>query len=52
VEDPALVSINDPKHQFACFFPVGTEAGETALAANLLAGQTAAGLRVTPESVA
>jgi len=34
-------------HGYACFFPVGTAEGERALAANLSAGRTAAGLDLT-----
>ena len=33
-----------PDHVYACFHPVGTPAGEAALAANRAAGETAAGL--------
>jgi peptide/nickel transport system ATP-binding protein len=37
-------------HEHACFFPLGTAAGDQARAANVAAGVTAAGLRVLPES--
>ena len=37
-------------HSFACFYPAGTERGEAALAANRVAGTTAAGLRLTNPS--
>ena len=33
-------------HEHACFFPVGTPEGDDALARNLAAGETAAGLPV------
>ena len=36
-------------HLYRCFFPVGTEAGRDALAANIAAGRTAAGTRITAE---
>ncbi len=45
-EEPALSDSNSPGHAFRCFYPVGTEAGKTALADNLAAGVTAAGLPV------
>jgi peptide/nickel transport system ATP-binding protein len=45
-EDPTLACASDPAHEFACFFPVGTAAGEEARAANLHAGRTATGLEV------
>ena len=35
-----------PGHAFRCFYPVGTEAGKTALAANVAAGVTATGMPV------
>jgi peptide/nickel transport system ATP-binding protein len=56
-EEPALTDANSPGHSFRCFYPVGTEAGKAALADNLAAGVTAAGLPVgkaaesAPESV-
>jgi peptide/nickel transport system ATP-binding protein len=48
VEVPELL-IDEPGHEHACFFPVGSEAGAEALARNLEAGETAAGLAVTPD---
>jgi peptide/nickel transport system ATP-binding protein len=45
-EEPDLGEGGVPGHAFRCFYPVGTEAGKTALAGNLAAGVTAAGLRV------
>jgi peptide/nickel transport system ATP-binding protein len=45
-EDPPLVSTTRPDHVYACFFPVGTEAGAEALERNLHAGETA----ITPEA--
>ena len=44
-ETPTLVDAGDG-HQHACFFPVGTPAGDEALARNRAAGATAAGLPV------
>jgi peptide/nickel transport system ATP-binding protein len=46
VEEPSLGDDGALGHAFRCFYPVGTEAGKTALAANLAAGVTAAGLPV------
>ena len=43
-EAPELSPPDDNDHGFACFYPVGTEQGEAALAANRAAGTTAAGL--------
>jgi peptide/nickel transport system ATP-binding protein len=43
-EDPPTTTED---HGYACFFPVGTAEGERALAANLSAGRTAAGLDLT-----
>jgi len=40
------------RHRYACFFPVGTDAGESALAANRDAGETAAGLPMAAVEVA
>ena len=39
------------RHRIACFYPVGTVAGESASAANVAVGVTAAGLPVDPRSV-
>jgi peptide/nickel transport system ATP-binding protein len=47
VEDPPLVPSSEPKHQFACFYPVNTTAGDAAREANLAAGRTVAGLELT-----
>ncbi len=41
-EEPPLVSTDDPGHQFACHFPVGTDAGREALARNEAEGRTPA----------
>jgi peptide/nickel transport system ATP-binding protein len=43
-EDPPSTADD---HAYSCFFPVGTAPGERALAANLAAGRTAAGLDLT-----
>jgi peptide/nickel transport system ATP-binding protein len=48
VEEPALTGPPD-RHQHACFFPVGTPQGRAALADNVRAGQTAAGLPVSDD---
>jgi peptide/nickel transport system ATP-binding protein len=45
-EEPELTEAESPGHSFRCFYPVGTEAGKRALADNLAAGVTAAGLPV------
>ncbi len=45
-EEPELSDANTPGHSFRCFYPVGTDAGKAALADNLAAGVTAAGLPV------
>jgi len=45
-EEPALTDAEMPGHAYRCFYPVGTEAGKRALADNLSAGVTAAGLSV------
>jgi peptide/nickel transport system ATP-binding protein len=45
-EEPALTDAEMPGHAYRCFYPVGTEAGKRALADNLAAGVTAAGLPV------
>jgi peptide/nickel transport system ATP-binding protein len=51
-ETPELVPLAEqPDHQYACFFPVGTPAGDEALATNLAAGVSAAGLAVSAEGV-
>jgi peptide/nickel transport system ATP-binding protein len=45
-EEPELTEPEAAGHAFRCFYPVGTEAGKRALADNLAAGVTAAGLPV------
>ncbi|TQM11941.1 ABC transporter ATP-binding protein [Pseudonocardia kunmingensis] len=45
-EDPPLTPAGATGHEFACFFPVGTDRGADALARNLRAGRTATGLAV------
>ncbi len=47
VDDPALSAGAPGEHTVACFFPVGSEAGERALSANQSAGHTAAGLHLS-----
>jgi peptide/nickel transport system ATP-binding protein len=46
-EEPGLGDAESPGHAFRCFYPVGTEAGKAALAANVAAGVTATGLPVS-----
>jgi peptide/nickel transport system ATP-binding protein len=46
-EEPSLTEGDTPGHAYACFFPVGTEAGEEARARNQAEGVTAAGTSVT-----
>ncbi|HEX7094635.1 MAG TPA: ABC transporter ATP-binding protein [Acidimicrobiales bacterium] len=48
---PKLESSVERGHQFRCFYPVGTPAGEQALSTNLRAGRTAAGLDLQAEAV-
>jgi peptide/nickel transport system ATP-binding protein len=50
-EPPPLEAGADASHRYACFFPVGTEAGAAAGARNLAAGRTAAGLDLEAEAV-
>jgi peptide/nickel transport system ATP-binding protein len=50
-EPPPLVTGESPDHVYRCFYPVGTEAGDEALAANMQRGRTASGLPITSESV-
>lgn len=45
-EDPSISSA-DGSHSYMCFYPVGTEAGQQALADNVKAGQSASGIPVT-----
>jgi peptide/nickel transport system ATP-binding protein len=51
-EPPLADDPTDPGHSYRCFFPVGTEAGEQALARNLAAGETATGMPVRQEGEA
>ena len=46
-ERPPLDGPSSSPHRWACFYPVGTEAGAEALARNEAAGMTAAGLPLT-----
>jgi len=46
-EEPGLGDSTSVGHSFRCFYPVGTEAGKAALATNVAAGVTAAGLPVS-----
>jgi peptide/nickel transport system ATP-binding protein len=48
-EEPQLL-MDGPDHEHACFFPVGTPAGDEALARNLAAGESAAGLPVAADA--
>jgi peptide/nickel transport system ATP-binding protein len=51
-EAPTLdVTRDDPTHASACFFPLGTPAGDEARARNILAGVSAAGTPVDAGSV-
>jgi len=45
-EEPPLLDAAHSGHSFRCWFPVNSEEGERALAANLAAGETATGLPV------
>ena len=47
-EQPQLVDVGQG-HEHACFYPVGSPGGGEALARNLAAGETAAGMPVTPD---
>jgi peptide/nickel transport system ATP-binding protein len=47
--DVPELHIDGPGHEHACFFPVGTEAGDAALARNLANGTTAVGLPVSAD---
>lgn len=44
--EPELEAAEQRNQEYRCFYPVGTERGDSALAANLAAGVTAAGLTV------
>jgi peptide/nickel transport system ATP-binding protein len=48
-EDPPLTPGPELGHAYACFYPVGTPEGDEALATNLAAGKTAAGLELGTE---
>jgi peptide/nickel transport system ATP-binding protein len=48
-EDPPLTADSEPGHAYACFYPLGTPDGADALATNLAAGNTAAGLELNAE---
>ncbi|TYP90506.1 ABC transporter ATP-binding protein [Blastococcus xanthinilyticus] len=43
-ENPPLFTDDEPRHEFRCFFPVGTPAGDEARQRNARAGRTAAGI--------
>src|SRR3546814_9256985 len=45
-EQPPLMEAETPDHRYACFFPVGTPAGDEALAQNHRRGHHAAGVPV------
>src|SRR5262249_45932256 len=51
-DEPELLESGTPGHYFRCHFPVGTDAGRDALAKNLAAGTTAAGMPVNIEGAA
>jgi peptide/nickel transport system ATP-binding protein len=51
-EVPELTVRSDDGHETRCFFPVDTDAGRAALAANIAAGTTASGLEVRSEVMA
>ncbi|WP_308282677.1 dipeptide/oligopeptide/nickel ABC transporter permease/ATP-binding protein [Pseudonocardia nigra] len=38
-EEPPLIAADDPGHAYACWFPVGTDAGRAALAENMRRGR-------------
>jgi len=40
-------TVDGAEHRYACFFPVGTDAGAEALASNRAAGETATGLKMS-----
>jgi peptide/nickel transport system ATP-binding protein len=49
-ERPRLVPDTDVLgHEYACFFPVGTDEGDAAAARNVDAGETAAGLEISAD---
>jgi peptide/nickel transport system ATP-binding protein len=48
-EEPPLSDSTSPGHAFRCFYPVGTQGGDEALARNVAAGVTATGLSVKRE---
>lgn len=49
IEESPPLGPDDDAHRHACFFPVGTDVGIDALARNVAAGHTAAGLPVVAE---
>ncbi|MFD6882867.1 ABC transporter ATP-binding protein [Rhodococcus sp. NPDC060084] len=52
VDTPRLEAADDsPQHSAACFYPLGTPAGDTAREANASAGVTAAGTRIDSRDV-
>jgi len=52
VEEPPLIPDADAKHEFACWFPVGTPEGRAAFESNKEAGLTAVQARLGAETVA
>ena len=42
----------NPQHQYACYFPVGSAEGEAALERNLSRGETAAGTKTAEMTTA
>lgn len=51
-EAPPMEHTGDSAHQYACFYPIDTPAGDEALARNLAAGKTAAGRTIVSAEVA
>ena len=53
VEEPLLTTTaENPQHQYACYFPVGSAEGEAALERNLSRGETAAGTKTAEMTTA
>jgi hypothetical protein len=52
VEEPPLRPGADGKHEFACWFPVGTPEGRAAFESNKKAGLAAVQARLGAETVA
>jgi peptide/nickel transport system ATP-binding protein len=52
VEQPPMTAPEHPHHRFACFYPVGTDAGHDALDRNVRRGETVAGLTMDAASAA